>query len=111
MVKSNFGSKNWGYALPLAAGGFVNSPADINRASRSPDRNPERHAAQTNEKTTMETIDKISNSAHEAFDNIASATNQAAETLGEKDKQLKNAEQQLLKYYRNYIRYNPWISQ
>lgn len=59
----------------------------------------------------METIDKISNSAHEAFDNIASATNQAAETLGEKGKQLKNAEQQLLKYCRNYIRYNPWVSQ
>lgn len=89
----------------------MNSPADINRASRSPDRNPERHAAQTNEKTTMETIDKISNSAHETVDKIDSTTNQAAETLGEKGKQLKIAEQQLLKYCRNYIRYNQWVSQ
>ena len=40
----------------------------------------------------METIDKASHSAHEAVDKIANATNQAAETLGEKGEQLKNAE-------------------
>ena len=59
----------------------------------------------------METTDKAANSAHESFDRIASATNQAAETLGEKDVHLKNAEQQLMKNYRNYVRYNPWVTQ
>jgi ElaB/YqjD/DUF883 family membrane-anchored ribosome-binding protein len=59
----------------------------------------------------METIDKAANSAHEAFDRSANATNQAAETLGEKDVHLKHAEQQLLKNCRNYVRYNPWVTQ
>jgi len=45
----------------------------------------------------METIDKVSHSAHEAFDKIASATSQAAETLSEKGDQLINAEQHLMK--------------
>jgi len=59
----------------------------------------------------METIDKAANSAHEAFDRSANATNQAAEKLGEKDVHLKHAEQQLLKNCRNYVRYNPWVTQ
>ena len=59
----------------------------------------------------METIDKTTNSAYESFDRIASSTNQAAETLGEKDVHLKHAEQQLMKNFRNYVRYNPWVSQ
>ena len=58
----------------------------------------------------METIDKASNSAHEAVDKIASATNQAAETLGEKGEQLKNAEQQLMENCRGYVRDNPITS-
>jgi len=59
----------------------------------------------------METIDKAANSAHESFDRIASTTHQAAEALGEKDVHLKHAEQQLMKNFRNYVRYNPWVSQ
>ena len=59
----------------------------------------------------METIDKAANFAHETVDKIATATNQAAETLGEKDAHLKHAEQQLLKNCRNYVRYNPWATQ
>ena len=59
----------------------------------------------------METIDKAANSAHESFDKFASTTNQAAETLGEKDVHLKHAEQQLLKNCRNYVRHNPWVTQ
>jgi ElaB/YqjD/DUF883 family membrane-anchored ribosome-binding protein len=58
----------------------------------------------------METTDKVSNSAHEAFDKIASATSQAAEALGEKGEQLKNAEQQLMKNCRGYICDNPITS-
>ncbi len=58
----------------------------------------------------METIDKASKSAHEAFDKIANATSQAAETLGEKGEQLKNAEQQLMKNCRCYISDNPITS-
>ena len=59
----------------------------------------------------METIDKAANSAHEAFDRSASTTNQAAETLGKKDVHLKHAEQHLMNNFRNYVRYNPWVSQ
>ena len=59
----------------------------------------------------MEIIDKAANSANEALDKVVSATNQAAEMLGEKDMHLKLAEQQLMKNFRNYVRYNPWVSQ
>ena len=58
----------------------------------------------------METTDKVSKSAHEAFDKIASATSQAAEALGEKGEQLKHAEQQLMKNCRSYVRDNPITS-
>ena len=58
----------------------------------------------------METIDKASKSAHEAFDKIASATSQAAEALGEKGEQLKKTEQQLMKNCRGYISDNPITS-
>ena len=51
----------------------------------------------------METLDKVSDSAHEAFDKVASATSQAAEALEEKGEQLKKTEQQLMKNCRGYI--------
>ena len=58
----------------------------------------------------METIEKASNSAHEAFDKIADATSKAAEVLGEKGEQLKKTEQQLMKNCRGYISDNPITS-
>lgn len=58
----------------------------------------------------METIDKLSNSAHEAFDKIADATSETAEMLGEKGEQLLNAEQRLVKSCRGYVRDNPIVS-
>lgn len=58
----------------------------------------------------MDTIDKASQSAHEAVDKIASATNQAAEALGEKGEQLKNAEQKLMESCRGYVQENPITS-
>lgn len=58
----------------------------------------------------METIDKASHSAHEAVDKIANATNQAAEALGVKGEQLKNAEQQLMESCRGYVKDNPITS-
>ena len=58
----------------------------------------------------MKTIDKASNSAHEAFDKIANATSHAAEALGEKGEQMKKAEQQLMKNCRGYISDNPMTS-
>jgi ElaB/YqjD/DUF883 family membrane-anchored ribosome-binding protein len=59
----------------------------------------------------MENRDKAANSANAAYDKIVDSTHQAGENLGEKVEQLKKAEQQLIKYYRSYIRYNPWVSQ
>ena len=58
----------------------------------------------------MEMTDKLSNSAHEAYDKIADATSQAAEALGEKGEQLKKTEQQLMKSCRGYISENPMTS-
>lgn len=58
----------------------------------------------------METIDKAASSAHETVDKIASATTNAAEALGDKGRQLKNAEQQLLENCRGYVRDNPVTS-
>ncbi|QSA97747.1 YqjD family protein [Methylococcus sp. EFPC2] len=58
----------------------------------------------------METIDTVSHSAHEAVDKIANATNKAAEALGEKGEQWKNAEQRLAENCRTYIRDNPVTS-
>ena len=59
----------------------------------------------------MDITDKVSHSAHEAYDKIADATSQAADALGEKGEQLKKAEQQLMKKYLSYVRYNPWVTQ
>ena len=58
----------------------------------------------------MEITDQVSDSAHAAYDKIADATSQAAETLGEKGEQLKKTEQQLMKNCRGYIRENPMTS-
>ena len=59
----------------------------------------------------MDITDKVSDTAHAAYDKIADATSQAAETLGEKGEQLKKTEQQLMKKYLSYVRYNPWVTQ
>lgn len=58
----------------------------------------------------METIANASNSAHEVVDKIANATSQAAEALGEKEDQLKSAEQRVMNQCRGYIRDNPITS-
>jgi len=58
----------------------------------------------------METVNKAASSAHQAVDKIASATNQAAETLGEKGEQLRNAEQQFMENCRAYINDKPITS-
>ena len=58
----------------------------------------------------MAITDKVSHSAHEAYDKIADATSHAAETLGEKGEQLKKAEQKLMKNCCGYISDNPITS-
>jgi ElaB/YqjD/DUF883 family membrane-anchored ribosome-binding protein len=58
----------------------------------------------------MEMTDKASDFAHEAGEKIASAANQAADALGEKGEQLKNAEQRLMKDCCGYVQNNPATS-
>ncbi len=58
----------------------------------------------------METIDKVTNSAHEVVDKITNVANQASEVLGEKGDQLMNAEQRAMKQCRSYIHDNPITS-
>ena len=59
----------------------------------------------------MDITDRVSHSAHEAYDKIADATGQATEALGEKGDPLKKVEEQLMKKYLSYVRYNPWVTQ
>jgi ElaB/YqjD/DUF883 family membrane-anchored ribosome-binding protein len=58
----------------------------------------------------MKTIDTVSDSTHEAYDKLANATSQAAEALGQKGRQLKKTEQQMMKSCRGYIGDNPITS-
>ena len=58
----------------------------------------------------MKTTDKLSKSAHEAYDKISDATSQAKEALGEKGEQLMKTEQRLMKNCRGFIRDNPMTS-
>lgn len=58
----------------------------------------------------MEITDKVSHSAHEAYDKIADATGQAAEALGKKGEQMKKAERRLMKNCRSYVSDNPVTS-
>ncbi|MEQ1528933.1 MAG: DUF883 domain-containing protein [Methylococcales bacterium] len=58
----------------------------------------------------MQTMDKLSNSAHEAFDKIVSVSNQAKEALGDTGQELKSAEQKLVKNCRSYVHDNPLTS-
>ena len=58
----------------------------------------------------MDITDKVSHSAHEAYDKIADATSQVAEALGEKGDPQKKAEEQLMKNCCGYISDNPITS-
>jgi hypothetical protein len=59
----------------------------------------------------METTHKAANSAHKSFGKLALTIHLAAETPCETGDPLKKAEQQLMKNYQRYVRYNPWITQ
>jgi hypothetical protein len=52
-------------------------------------------------------VDHIASGAHHAVDKIAGVAGQAAETLGVKGEQLKNAQVRAMKQCRGYIRDNP----
>ena len=58
----------------------------------------------------MKTAESASHLAHETVDKIASAANQAADAIGEKSEQIKNAEKQMMDQCRGYIRDNPVAS-
>jgi ElaB/YqjD/DUF883 family membrane-anchored ribosome-binding protein len=58
----------------------------------------------------METLDKVSDSAHEAYDKITRASSHAVDVIGEKGEQLKKSEQRLMKNCRGYISDNPITS-
>jgi ElaB/YqjD/DUF883 family membrane-anchored ribosome-binding protein len=58
----------------------------------------------------MDITEKVSQSAHEAYDKIADASSQAAEALCDKGEKLKKAEQKLMKNCCGYISENPVTS-
>ncbi len=64
-----------------------------------------------NETTQAEvTIERVQAAAHETVEKVADATRQAAQSLGRKGEQLKNAEQQLLEDCRTYMSEKPITS-
>lgn len=58
----------------------------------------------------MKTADKVSHFAHEAVDKIANVGNQAQDEYEERRDQIKDAEQQMVKNCRSYVRDNPITS-
>lgn len=63
-----------------------------------------------NTSTVDDTVARLRSGAHSTVDKVANATSQAAEVLGQKSEQLKNAEQQFLENCRAYIDKNPATS-
>lgn len=57
-----------------------------------------------------ETVEQLRSGAHSAVDKAANVTVQAAEALGQKSEQLRNAEQQYMEQCRNYIHERPFAS-
>ncbi len=58
----------------------------------------------------MDITNKAANSGYRAFDKIASATSEAAETLNKKSEGLNDDQQRLMKNCRSYVRDNPGTS-
>jgi hypothetical protein len=58
----------------------------------------------------METTNKTANSAHEFSDKLTSKPYQTPKPFGNRGGPLKNSEEQLIKNYLSYVRYNPWIT-
>ncbi len=57
-----------------------------------------------------ETVEQLRTGAHSAVDKAANATVQAAEVLGQKGEQLRNAEQEYMEQCRNYIHERPFTA-
>jgi ElaB/YqjD/DUF883 family membrane-anchored ribosome-binding protein len=55
-------------------------------------------------------VDRVAAGAHRAADKIADAAGEAAETLGAKGEQFKNAQMRALQQCRGYVRDNPVTS-
>jgi ElaB/YqjD/DUF883 family membrane-anchored ribosome-binding protein len=55
-------------------------------------------------------VERVASGAHRAVDSIAGAAGQAAETLGVKGEQLKDAQLRAMEQCRGYVRDNPLAS-
>ncbi|WP_446811374.1 DUF883 family protein [Methylomonas sp. 2BW1-5-20] len=66
--------------------------------------------ATDNTNSIDDTVDRLRSGVHSAVDKVANATSQAAESLGQKGEELKNAEQQFLEDCRSFIDKNPATS-
>ena len=59
---------------------------------------------------TRPVVDRIASGAHQAVDKIVSSAGHAAETLGVKGEQLKNAQVRAMEQWRGYVRDHPVAS-
>ena len=55
-------------------------------------------------------VDRVASGAHRAIDKIAGTAGQAAETLGVRGEQLKNAQVRAMEHCRGYVRDHPVTS-
>ena len=62
---------------------------------------------QTGTRSTQQTVDRLSQTAHEAVDRAASAASDYAERFGEKGEQWMQMPQDWLETAREYVRDNP----
>lgn len=62
---------------------------------------------QTSTRSSQQTVDRLSQSAHEAVDRAASAASTYAERFGEKSDALMQMPQDWLETARDYVRENP----
>ena len=60
-----------------------------------------------NEHVAGATVNRMASSAHDTVDRIADATNQAADNLNSKGREIKALEERWLEKVRDYVEHNP----
>jgi ElaB/YqjD/DUF883 family membrane-anchored ribosome-binding protein len=87
--------------------------ADGNGALRRGIRQAESGAHHTIDKAAeavRPTVDRVASGAHHVVDEVAQAAKQTADSVSAKGEQLKNAEQQMVEYSREYMQKHPIAS-
>ena len=93
--------------------GLISGEADGNGALKRGIRQAESGVHSTIDKAAeaaRPAVDRVASSAHRAVDEVANIAGHAAETVSEKGEQLKDAQEQMVGYSREYMRKHPIAS-